>query len=600
MANSVAVDIFVGREQELTALRKSLEDVIAGRGHICLVVGEPGIGKTRLAHEFATDASQRGAHVLIGRCYEGEGAPPFWLWYQILRTYIQTADPQTLRTELGGGAVYIAQVIAEVRAQCPDLPPAPQLTFEQGRFPFFDSVTTFLQNAAKGHLLVLILDDSHWADMPSLLLLQFVARELGRARLLIIGTYRDLRLKHAHPEFASLTANDCADIPHDVGWLLGLTFLSHVCVFLHDTSRAATLCTLLFPYARRNLVVPGATFFYGAVSRSLGLLAPLLARWDEAEQHFADALDMHTSLNARPFVAHTQYEYARMMLARGRRGDQEKARTLLEHALATAQKLEMKPLVEKIVTLRGQMSLSLESGPPLLSGEKDRVRGQTAEPPMQRPSPHPSPAAQARETKAYQEANVFRREGTYWTLPYQGHTCRLRNAKGLQYLATLLHHPEREFHVAELVALTAPPLASSAKHPSVEHLRAEDMRIGWPRDAGTPLDAQGRAAYKRRLEDLHEELEEAERFNDPDRAAKARVEIDFLTQELTAAYGVRGQARRSSSEREKIRKAVTNAMRTSLTKIRDEHPALWRHLFSSLKTGTFCSYNPEQPTTWEV
>ena len=114
------------------------------------------------------------------------------------------------------------------------------------------------------------------------------------------------------------------------------------------------------------------------------------------------------------------------------------------------------------------------------------------------------------------------------------------------------------------------------------------------------MDAQARAAYKRRVEELREELEEATRFNDPARAAKAQAEIEFITNELAAAYGVRGHARRREEDVEKIRKAVTNSLRNSLAKLRTAHPALWRHLFATVKTGTFCVYMPDQPIEWEM
>ncbi|MEW6297256.1 MAG: BREX system ATP-binding domain-containing protein [Thermodesulfobacteriota bacterium] len=192
-----ARDIFVGREKELAILQAHLDSAASGHGRLVLLVGEPGIGKTRTAHELATRA--RGAHVLIGRCYESEGAPPFWPWVQIVRAYLAVRDLEALKAEMGAGAADIAQVIAEVRDRLPELPLPPPLEPQQARFRFFDSFTTFLKNAAKAQPLVLILDDLPWADTPSLLLLQFLARELGNAYLLIIGTYRDVELGPRHP-----------------------------------------------------------------------------------------------------------------------------------------------------------------------------------------------------------------------------------------------------------------------------------------------------------------------------------------------------------------------------------------------------------------
>jgi len=101
---------------------------------------------------------------------------------------------------MGAGAADIAEVVSEVRERLPDLKPPPQLESpEQARFRLFDSITSFLKSASQKQPLVLVLDDLHWADQPSLLLLQFVARELGNSRLLLIGTYRDVELNRQHP-----------------------------------------------------------------------------------------------------------------------------------------------------------------------------------------------------------------------------------------------------------------------------------------------------------------------------------------------------------------------------------------------------------------
>ena len=190
---------FVGRQREMAALHMALDEARAGYGRLLLLAGEPGIGKTRTVHELAAYATQREVQVLQGHCYEGEGAPPFWPWVQIIRAYITSCAPETLQTEMGAGAADIAQVMAEVRLQFPDLPTPPPLEPAEERFRFFDSLTTCLKNAAHRRPLVLLFDDLHWADKPSLLLLQFLARELREARLLVVGTYRDGVLDRQHP-----------------------------------------------------------------------------------------------------------------------------------------------------------------------------------------------------------------------------------------------------------------------------------------------------------------------------------------------------------------------------------------------------------------
>jgi DNA-binding SARP family transcriptional activator len=192
--------VFVGRERELEALLRALEDALAGHGRLLVIGGEPGIGKSRLAEELASAATESRAEVVWGRCWEASGAPPYWPWVQAIRSYAREVDPDRLRRELGADAAEIADVVVEVREQVPDLPHSPVIDDPQtARFRLFDSITGFLKRAAHTQPIVLVLDDLHWADEGSLRLLEFVARELAEERLLMIGTYRDVDLSRPHP-----------------------------------------------------------------------------------------------------------------------------------------------------------------------------------------------------------------------------------------------------------------------------------------------------------------------------------------------------------------------------------------------------------------
>ena len=193
-------EIFVGRQAELGTLQAALEDALAGRGRLVLLVGEPGIGKTRIAREFCRYAERRGALVLWGRCHESLGAPPYWPWVQLIRTYVRERSGEQLHTDLGAEAPDIATIVPEVRERLPDLPEPPRFEDpEQARFRLFDSVTLFLRRASQPHPLVLVLDNLHWADKPSLLLLEFLVQELADSRLLVLGTYRDAEVTRQHP-----------------------------------------------------------------------------------------------------------------------------------------------------------------------------------------------------------------------------------------------------------------------------------------------------------------------------------------------------------------------------------------------------------------
>jgi len=195
---SLAGGVFVGRERELEQLREAVDVALSGRGSLQLLVGEPGIGKTRAAEELATYARVSGARVYWGRCREDEGAPAYWPWVQAIRSYARDADPVALAWQLGGGAAEVAQLIPEV-AEKLDIEPAKGSDSEEARFRLFDSVTSLLLAAARDRPLVVVLDDLHWADEPSLLLLRFAAREVASSGLLILGTYRDVELGRHHP-----------------------------------------------------------------------------------------------------------------------------------------------------------------------------------------------------------------------------------------------------------------------------------------------------------------------------------------------------------------------------------------------------------------
>jgi DNA-binding CsgD family transcriptional regulator len=158
-----------------------------------------------------------------------------------------------------------------------------------------------------------------------------------------LGRERETRL-----EFERLAQDDFADVPRDTLWEGCITYLAEVCAFLRDAARAAILYRLLLPYAGRTVTVAGQTACCGAACRYLGMLAATMARWDEAEQHFTDAVAMNARMGARPWLAHTQYDYAQMLLRRAQHGDDTTAAALLQEALNTAQELGMRALEGRI------------------------------------------------------------------------------------------------------------------------------------------------------------------------------------------------------------------------------------------------------------
>ena len=188
---------FVGRVAEREVLAAHVAAARAGSGRVALVSGEPGVGKTRLVEEAV--AGIAADRVLWGRCQEIEGAPAFWPWIQALRAYVRATPPARLRSELGDDAARLARLVPAIRARCPDVATVGDepLEPEAARFRLFDAVTMFLRTVTTSELAVIVLDDLHWGDSESLLLLAFVARELRDLHLLVIGTYREAELRQA-------------------------------------------------------------------------------------------------------------------------------------------------------------------------------------------------------------------------------------------------------------------------------------------------------------------------------------------------------------------------------------------------------------------
>ena len=211
----LAKGVFVGREAELERLRAAFDEAFAGRGSLVMLVGEPGIGKTRTAQELATYAQLRGGRVLWGRARESAGAPPYWPWIQIGNGFSATTDI----TQGGTGVQYdmmaaLVPLFPALRQLIPGLPELPELhDGEAAQFRLFEAYTRFVAQIADPPLL-LILDDLHWADKPSLLLLEHLAQELTHLRVLVVGTYRDTDLARTHPLSEAL-----ATLNRDPGFL---------------------------------------------------------------------------------------------------------------------------------------------------------------------------------------------------------------------------------------------------------------------------------------------------------------------------------------------------------------------------------------------
>jgi tetratricopeptide (TPR) repeat protein len=353
-----------------------------------------------------------------------------------------------------------------------------------------------------------------------------------------------------------LAAGEFAAVRRDFLFPASLAWLSRLVARLRDAERARVLYDLLLPFADRNIVVslysPGCL---GSAEAYLGLLAVTRGDRAAAIRHLEAGIAANERMGARPILARSQYWLSRILMGRDSPGDRERAAGLIAAARASAMACGMTVLLADI-------------------GEAP-----TAPP----PSP-PEPQALSPVMEA-----TLRRELEYWTVRCGADGFQLKDTKGIGFLRALLQQPGQELHVLDLAGGPAQPGAPTARQAGAG-------------DAGELLDRAARTAYKQRLEDLREELDEAERLNDPSRSARARREIDFLGDELARAVGLGGRDRRAASAAERARINVTRTIAAVLKRITAGSPVLGEHLAATVRTGYFCSYSPDPrtPVRWSL
>jgi len=196
--------VFVGRESELKQLQSAFDGAMSGQGALMMVTGEPGIGKTALCEQLSTYVTLRGGRTLVGHCYEaGSLSLPYLAFVEALRSYVLSREVKDLREELGSGAADIARIISEIRERL-KIKLRPPKDSEEERYRLLQAVSEFLSNAANIQPIMIVLEDLHDADEGTLDMLTHISRNLAGARLLIVGTYRDMEVDRSHPLSAAL------------------------------------------------------------------------------------------------------------------------------------------------------------------------------------------------------------------------------------------------------------------------------------------------------------------------------------------------------------------------------------------------------------
>ncbi|HLF76617.1 MAG TPA: AAA family ATPase [Dehalococcoidia bacterium] len=197
----------VGRDQELDFLAERLQAARSGDGQLLVVAGEPGIGKTRLLAEFSARARADGWLVLSGAAYETEGMPPYLPFAEALRGYIRVVPDEDLASVIAGVKTELALLMPELRDRLQDVQPSAAQSSDADRYQLFERVSNFLLGLARtseSRGLLLCLDDLHWADRSTLLLLHHLARKLKGVPLLVAGSYRTQDVDPTRPFFTLL------------------------------------------------------------------------------------------------------------------------------------------------------------------------------------------------------------------------------------------------------------------------------------------------------------------------------------------------------------------------------------------------------------
>ena len=192
----------VDRVEEMNVLKEAVYRAVHGEGGLVFIHGEAGIGKTRLIRELGAYARSHGVQVLYGRCpalFRMDGVPPYTLWGEAIRDYLENISPEQLRMVIGFYPAEVAKLVPELRQRLAAIPESFQISPEQEQNRLFEAVSQFITNISKENPLLVILDDLQWTDPSSLLLLHYLARGVHKTPLLLLGAYRSTDIDSKHP-----------------------------------------------------------------------------------------------------------------------------------------------------------------------------------------------------------------------------------------------------------------------------------------------------------------------------------------------------------------------------------------------------------------
>ncbi len=630
-----------GRDQEIAALQEVLDAAAEGPSRVVLLEGETGMGKTTLVTRTAELAREREYSVASGRCWEDLDTPAYWVWSQVL----ETIDPGLQRAlqDVGDRFELFRRIGEALQIHARDRPLLLALedlhVADEASVLLLRSVIELTHDARVG--LLCTFDPSGLPPRsPVGALLRKVSHD---ATHLVLGGIDETAIAALYAAVAGQDLSGpmtSAIAEMSEGNPLFVVEAARLMVTRGDVRRPDHSTGFRVPEGIKGLVRARLALLPVESREILGVAAVLGRQFDvgllaEVAQVDLDPLldllqgaldtrliEEQSALGTYRFthvlLRETLYEdltaARRMRLHRvvaevletrsGDRSDEDLA-VLAHHWFKAAQAGDLAKTVDysSRAARRAMAAQAFEDAARLFrralkaahSGavaedEMVRLKQELADA-LDRSGGPDQPSAQAPAAEA-----TFLSEGDVWLLDFEGRTARIKDMKGLYYLARLLADPGREIHSIELTQLAGGGVVRTDATP--EATQGTDPFS----DLGEVLDAQGRARFKARISELEEEIAEAEAYNDHERAAGAREEMSAIVDELSRAAGLGGRSRRTGSPAERARINVTRTIKEALRRMNEVHPELGRHLEATVHTGTFCSYmpDPRAPLTWRT
>jgi hypothetical protein len=372
------------------------------------------------------------------------------------------------------------------------------------------------------------------------------------------------RIARARERVAELVDGASTIFGRDGGWLFAMGYLVEAALLVDDLPRAQTVGAALAPYAHLAGFA-SAEVLGDPVARHLALIAEREGRIDDAMTWLDTALAMATRSGARTQVLRMEVDRARMQAAARTERGRTAARATAAAASAAAAELGLRAIQAGAEAVLASLGTD--------------------------------PAAAEQEPSHAMEAAEFRRDGDVWVIAGFGDPpTRVRDSKGMRYLALLLASPGREYHALDLVA-TETKAPATADRTSSAAAKAAGLEIERSDPGLAALDDMARDAYRARMDELRAELASAETADDEQAAERATDELDALQRALAAAYGIGGRPREIGSASERARQAVSKSIKLAISHCAAVAPAVGLHLDRAVRTGTYCAYDPDPAGT---